>query len=351
MQNKKNKKLKVFLDLMVHSRIYSPFKRYTCGVGMIFTLHRITNNTPEEFSPNSILEITPEFLDAAIRTVKSCGYDIVTIDEVKQRLVDKKFDRKFVCFTIDDGYLDNLTQAFPVFQKHNAPFTVFINSGMLEGSTILWWQHLEDIIQNNQTISLNLSGSNRTFNTVTADEKHHAFDEIYWVIRAMDHSQQNDTICELLEQHKINPADLCQELSLAWQQVQKLSESGLATIGAHTLNHYALNKLSTDQVHYEIEQGQAVMERKIGIRSRHFAYPFGDHVSAAKREFDIASELSFETAVTQRKGVIVPEHAQHLNALPRVSLNGDFQNAAYLPVFLSGLPFYLFNRFKKLDVE
>jgi hypothetical protein len=44
------------------------------------------------------------------------------------------------------------------------------------------------------------------------------------------------------------------------------------------------------------------------------------------------------TAVTTRKGLIRRSHADRLTALPRVSLNGDYQDLRYLKVMLSGVP-------------
>jgi peptidoglycan/xylan/chitin deacetylase (PgdA/CDA1 family) len=76
----------------------------------------------------------------------------------------------------------------------------------------------------------------------------------------------------------------------------------------------------------------------------HLAYPIGDRSSAGAREFALASELGFETAVTTRKGMLFPEHSRHLMALPRLSVNGGWQNEALLDILLSGVPFLLWNR-------
>ena len=48
----------------------------------------------------------------------------------------------------------------------------------------------------------------------------------------------------------------------------------------------------------------------------------GDATSAGPREFRLAQEAGFATAVTTRPGVLFPEHHDCLTALPRITLNG-----------------------------
>ena len=64
----------------------------------------------------------------------------------------------------------------------------------------------------------------------------------------------------------------------------------------------------------------------------HLAYPYGDKIAAGAREFALAQAAGFKTAVTTRPGMIFPENAKHLTALPRVSLNGNYQDERILPV-------------------
>ncbi len=82
----------------------------------------------------------------------------------------------------------------------------------------------------------------------------------------------------------------------------------------------------------------------------HLAYPYGSAEAAGAREFRLAKELGYRTAVTTRKGLVYAEHGEHLTALPRVSLNGDYQDERYLRVFLTGAPFAVWNGFKRLQV-
>ena len=92
-----------------------------------------------------------------------------------------------------------------------------------------------------------------------------------------------------------------------------------------------------------------MIEQALGCRPRHISYPVGDKTSAGRREFQIAKELGFRTGVTTRPGVLFPEHRDHLTALPRISLNGEFQRLRYMRALVSGLPTALNARFRRVD--
>ena len=94
---------------------------------------------------------------------------------------------------------------------------------------------------------------------------------------------------------------------------------------------------------------KALLEARLGIEVKTFAYPVGDPTSAGSREFDLARELGFATAVTTRPGMLFPEHAQRLTALPRVSVNGRWQRVDALEVLLSGAPFWLWNGGRRIS--
>ena len=71
--------------------------------------------------------------------------------------------------------------------------------------------------------------------------------------------------------------------------------------------------------------------------------------AAGAREFLLAAAVGFKTAVTTRPGMIFPENAAHPTALPRVSLNGHYQDARVLPVLTSGAATAMWNGFRRVD--
>jgi len=129
----------------------------------------------------------------------------------------------------------------------------------------------------------------------------------------------------------------------------ELARNPQVTIGAHTVNHPMLAKTSEGAVRTELKMSRAVIAAALGKAPDHLAYPYGDPTTAGTREFRIAAELGFKTAVTTRPGVLFGEHADHLAALPRVSLNGGYQDTRYIPVLMSGAATALWNGFRRVD--
>lgn len=116
--------MKATMSGLYHTGAHRLLAPYTQGSGVIFTLHHVRPPQAKAFAPNRILEVAPEFLDAVLDQVEEEeGLDVVSLDEAAQRLKDGE-GRRFVCFTFDDGYRDNLAYAYPLFKRRSLPLTV-----------------------------------------------------------------------------------------------------------------------------------------------------------------------------------------------------------------------------------
>lgn len=342
MSRRTTKVLKVALSALHYSgadRLAAPFTR---GDGVIFMLHQVMPGARREFDPNGILKVTPEFLDGVIRQVRDSGFEIVALDDVKARLHGGAASRKpFAVFTLDDGYKDNRDFAYPVFKRHNAPFTIYVPTAYADGHGELWWLALEDALRRLSHVEVERDGVVQSYSLATDAEKSSAFHDIYWWLRKIPEDRARAVVRELAAKAGFDVAALCRELVMSWDEIRSLAEDPLVTIAAHTTNHFALAKLRPEEARREIADSVARVVKELGKPVRHFSYPYGDDGSAGEREFEIARDLGIETAVTTRKGLLRAAHADAMTALPRLSLNGDYQDARYVKVLLSGLPFAL----------
>lgn len=62
---------------------------------------------------------------------------------------------------------------------------------------------------------------------------------------------------------------------LTWEQISKMVEGGLMTLGAHTHRHADLWSASLDQVEEELSTSDELIEKRTGVSPVHFAYPWG----------------------------------------------------------------------------
>ena len=132
------------MRLAWHSGFASRTRDRFGGLGSIIMLHRVRPDCISPLGVTRSLSITPDFLDQILVSLKSEGTELVSMDEmVGSCQIGAHHDRRFAAVTLDDGYNDNLHHAWPVFQKHNVPFTIYAAPGLVEGAAVLWWEVVE----------------------------------------------------------------------------------------------------------------------------------------------------------------------------------------------------------------
>ena len=315
--------------------------RQARGRGVIFTLHHVRPHVAQSFAPNAHLEITPDFLDAALRRLKREGYRFVPLDELPALLAEPEGGRPFAAFTLDDGYTNNLEHALPVFQRHRAPFTVFVAKGFAEGSHSIWWETLAVLLRQAGEIRFDFGRGSERLALESPQQQWDAFDRFAAYIHRSDEARAVAALDMLARENGIEPTDILRELVMGPEQLQWLAQHPLAALGAHTISHRALARLPEAEARIEMEVSGDYLEAVTGIRPVTIAYPYGTPEAATGREAAIAGRLGFSVAVTTQPGLPA---AGKTGYLPRMSLNGFYQKRRYVSALASGIPLRLMRR-------
>jgi peptidoglycan/xylan/chitin deacetylase (PgdA/CDA1 family) len=318
------------------------------GEGVILTFHHVRLASDRIFPENRLLEITPAFLEAVIRELRDLDYDIIPLDALKNRL--ESHGKRFAVLTFDDGYFDTRDYALPILKRHEAPFTVFVTPGFAERTTPLWWLDLEDAVRARDNIEVQLPTGRFVHPTRTPDDRRAGFKRLYWALRELSEPVLREIVTAMAADAGIDTIGRVGRLCMDWSALRDFAREPLVTIGAHSMTHPRLKTLSDEASQAEIVTSKARVEKEIGREVKHFSYPVGDPTSAGIREFAFARAAGFETGVTTRPGVVFAEHAPHLLALPRISVNGLFQNIDFVRGLVSGLPSAAANRGRRLNI-
>jgi peptidoglycan/xylan/chitin deacetylase (PgdA/CDA1 family) len=101
----------------------------------ILVYHQIAD-APKKGAPFRVLYVSVGSFSRQMTLLKTLGYTGLSMTDLQPYLRGEKTG-KVVGITFDDGYLNNLTNAMPVLQKHGFTSTCYVVEGLL-GKTNAW---------------------------------------------------------------------------------------------------------------------------------------------------------------------------------------------------------------------
>ena len=327
------------MELAYFSGYFRLKQRQTGGAGIILRFERVRPRRNEPFQPNRWREITPQFLDRVIRALKRWRFDLVSMDEACRRAVTLPQPNRFACLTFDGGCKDVIASAYPVLSKHGVPFTVYLPTAFPDGLGEAWWLALEDLIAQEDRISLVVDRRERRFGTGTASDKYQTYEFLSNWMRTLPPQDLTFAINDLCTRYSVDLAALSRDMAIEWEDLVKLAADPLVTIGSATVNYPVLSNLRAVDAQREIAMGKAVMQTALHREVRHFAYPIGDPNSWRREHAMMAQEAGFASAVSAVPGVVETRGYTDLHALPRVAWDGRQSSLRLMRVILSGVMF------------
>lgn len=311
------------------------------GRGLIFTLHHVRPKDNPSFQPNNHLEVTPDYLAGVIEEALAAGLTPIALEDLPERLADPKDTRRYVCFTLDDGYRNNARYAAPIFRRYQVPYTIFVTPGFVERTATLWWETAAALLAQVDRLDFDFGAGMECLPCPTNPEKIRLMRRICEVI---NHGDQDAAIQRLNEASLaagVDPYGIVDRDLMTEGELRTLITDPLASYGGHTMTHPVLSTVTPGRLAEEIGQSLRIVSGYAGKPVTLFAYPYGTRCAAGEREFAAAAAAGVRLGVTTRPGVILPDALETPTAFRRVSLNGLYQRRHYVRALISGIPFKL----------
>jgi peptidoglycan/xylan/chitin deacetylase (PgdA/CDA1 family) len=309
------------------------------GAGVILRFSHVRPRRRDAFQPLREKEITPEFLDRAIRALKRWGYELLGMDDVCRRAVTLPEKRRFVALTFDGASKDLIRFAYPVLARHAVPFTIYVPTAFPDGVGEAWWLGLEQVIARESRISLMMGEKEQRFVVTGKSEKKALFLHLESWLRTLPAVDVSAAIADLCTRYRIDLAALSREASMDWEDLARLAADPLVTIGSATVNYPILANMKDAAALREMTMGKAVAEAAFRREIRHLAFPFGDRASFRRSHVVMAEEAGFASAVSAISGIVEAEGRTNLRALPRISWDGRIRSLRMLRALASGIAF------------
>ncbi len=283
-------------------------------------LHRVGIRDSKRIPANQNMVIEQNELANFVQDARKRGWDFICLDELVELFLQKKSSKKVIALTFDDGYLDNYEQAFPILSDLNVPFCVYVTTGFVGNKDIPWWYRLENALLQFPEV---VDPRGKLYSTKTVEERQTAFMSIRRDLMA-SHQQFLRYASWLAQFESGVSSENFGRLFMTWQELQRLAESELVTVGAHTLSHPVLASLEDGPAYDEIKLSRDMLSNKLNRDIKHFAFPFGGKGEVSSRDIGYAKQIGFSTAVTTIHGGISTRSNANLFALPRLFFGPNF---------------------------
>jgi len=226
-------------------------------------------------------------------------FNVLPLDEATQRLAAGRLPERAAAITFDDGYVDNFTVALPLLRERGLCATFFIATGFLDGGRMFNDTVIEAIRRcPHPSLDLRTLGLG-VHPLATSRDRRAAIDR---VINGIKYSPATERLAISERVAMLAGVEPPSDLMMSSTQVKELHHAGMQ-VGAHTVSHPILTRLTQDDARQEIVESRRRLESLLGEHVGLFAYPNGKHGDDYGDEHAaLVRELGFDAACSTESG-------------------------------------------------
>lgn len=322
--------------------------------GLVLMYHRVTDLPLDPFS----LAVSPTHFAEHMAVLRKYWHP-TKLHHMVQMVSDRMLDR-VIAVTFDDGYSDVFVNAKNSLEFFDIPATVFLVSRHIGSDREFMWDELErvllwpgvlpsvlSLVVENRVLEWHLGDFAKYSDAVFSQHRewefesetdpttrHVVFRKIYYILKYAPPDVRRKILDDLREWSGSSCQPRDTHKPLTEEQVRRLSQEGLITIGAHTVSHPVLASISSTVQRQEIEQCKIELEEMLGQSITDFAFPYGGVNDYTPETIAILKQSGYKSACTTLEGNV--KAGADLYQLPRLDVkdwNGEvFANRLALAI-------------------
>jgi peptidoglycan/xylan/chitin deacetylase (PgdA/CDA1 family) len=269
-------------------------------------------------------------------------YHPMSLRQLLKAIGDEAVPDRAVVVTFDDGYADNLHEAWPLLERRDVPATVFVVTGQGDPQREFWWDELDRLFLQPgklpETLRLKMEGlvfeldlGEAAFYSARQHSAHCGWNvlervapgprqalyrTLYEHLRVLSPPQRHEVMGDLRSWSAVEPEVRPTHRPLAREEIGLLGRNGLVEVGAHTVTHPVLSALPSTGQRLEIEESKTRLEEIVGGCVQSFSYPYGTRGDYTSDTVALVRQAGFVCACSNLAGLARAESDPF--QLPRV---------------------------------
>lgn len=224
-------------------------------------------------------------------------------------------NRKAVVITFDDGYLDNLTIAAPILERHGLPATLFLPTGYIDRGETQWVDQVYTAFKfRGRNTLIWGAGPVNEYHLDITDQYSTGYMAVCSSLLIASPSRRRMLLTNLYRQ--LHPSTTPPRLTMTWEDVRNLvTHYNCFEIGAHSCEHTAMPTLDCQNAQQELQACTRRIEEKLGNRPRYFSSPYGRSTQEVRQ---LVAKAGFEASFGGTTTGPIINKSTDPYALPRV---------------------------------
>jgi peptidoglycan/xylan/chitin deacetylase (PgdA/CDA1 family) len=287
---------------LIRTRAVDAIRASEPNVLTVLNYHRI--NDPfqprfDTFRPN--ISCTPAGFAEQMNYVQK-HYNVITVEHLVLWLRnDKAIPPHAAIITFDDGYFDNLTNAYPILKERNIPALIFLTTDYMDANIQFYWDYAAYCFYHTSKQSAYLP----VFGTCAwSDQDTREALMMRWIeaVKQLEEDQKRQAVERLAKALDVSVIEgSFENLYLTWEQVRLLSQNGIE-FGSHTRSHPILTRIPLEKAREELIVSKKRIEEEINKQVISFAYPNGQSHDFSPDVSSLVREAGMEVAFTLLPG-------------------------------------------------
>ena len=178
--------------------------------------------------------------------LKDQGHTFITFDMLENPEIKNLHKPTIIYF--DDGFRDTLTVAEPILRGFGIPGTVFIASGLIDRTHMLWAPIHRRILSQKGYSEQQIESEITRIKSLSEDAR--------------------------LKSMRANTFSDVSDLFLTWDELRELRDRGFS-VGAHVHSHLRLPELSGEKLLEELALPQERIQKELRLRPKSLSFPHG----------------------------------------------------------------------------
>jgi peptidoglycan/xylan/chitin deacetylase (PgdA/CDA1 family) len=263
---------------------------------LLIKLHFLRKDDKNEILSIFFHSPSKKLFDKILKWLFKNNYKIISLEELNIIINQKLKIEKLAIITFDDGWKKNL-ELLDSIEQYKVPVAIFIPTEAIESGN--YWFEYARLIGQHKYSGIKKIKEFKNLSTPLLNNK----------IKVIKSNYELKRSCITLD------------------ELKKINENKLITIGSHTITHPILKQCSIEMQEQELSQSKAILSKWLGREIEYFAFPNGDFDENTIR---IAKSCNYKLCFTTKPGRINVDNIDPFR-IPRYCIDdkgGYFESVA-----------------------